>query len=131
MGNHARLAPSNHRWPNCPGSVREEAVYPDVASEAAIDGTGSHLLLEQCIIKNVSPESLISTLIGKGHEDKPEGWVVDSNRAARVRVCIDYIESRDKYLDGVIVESESSSNPGEFFGRDDWWGTADFRQLGS
>ena len=48
MSAHARLGPSNPRWTKCPGSVREEMFYIDIPGEAAIDGTGSHLLLEMC-----------------------------------------------------------------------------------
>ena len=50
---HARLSPSAaHRWSKCPGSVQEEAKYPDVSGDAAVDGTGSHLLLELCILND-------------------------------------------------------------------------------
>jgi len=125
MGIHARLGPSNHRWPNCPGSIREENAYPDISSDPAISGTGSHSVLEKCIIDKISAISLVGTLIGKGHEDKPEGWIVDSNRAARVQVCLDYIKCREEELGWVKVESESISSPGAFFGRNDWWGTVD------
>ena len=48
---HAKLSPSKrHRWAACPGSIREEAAYPDERSgAAAIDGTHSHTLLEHCV----------------------------------------------------------------------------------
>ena len=59
MSTHARLAPSNHRWPHCAGSVREEERYPDIAGEAAIDGTGSHLLLEYSLMHNVPASAYI------------------------------------------------------------------------
>ena len=59
MSGHARLSPSSSRWVHCPGSIREEAGYEDVSGEAAIDGTGSHLLLEECLIHNRTAESFI------------------------------------------------------------------------
>jgi hypothetical protein len=51
MTTHAQLSPSKrHRWALCPGSVREEAKYPEERTNAAaIDGTHSHTLLEHCI----------------------------------------------------------------------------------
>ena len=51
MSTHANLSPSKrHRWALCPGSIREEAKYPDDTSgPAASDGTHSHTLLEHCI----------------------------------------------------------------------------------
>ena len=131
MGHHARLSPSNHRWPHCPGSVREEAQYPDVSGEAAIDGTGSHLLLELCLTEMVAPEFYEGRIIGVNHEDKPEGWLVSKDRIERVWMALNYISRRQVELreqfpeTETIVEAESKSNPGKMFGRDDWYGTCD------
>lgn len=131
MSNHARLGPSNHRWPHCPGSVREEAAYPDIAGESAIDGTGSHLLLELCLNHGEKADFFIDSLIGVNDRVKPGGWMVDTERAARVQMCLDYIDRRvteleTEYPDADIsVESETRSNPGAAFDRDDWWGTVD------
>jgi len=129
MSGHARLAPSNARWPKCPGSIREEEQYPDIAGAAAIDGTGSHLLLEMCITEAVRPEFYLGRVIGLQHEDSPNGWLVDEARATRVSVCLDYIDRRVAELakEGyeIKVEAESKSDPGGAFGRDDWKGTVD------
>lgn len=128
---HARLGPSNNRWPNCPGSVREEANYEDVPGAAAIDGTGSHLLLEMCFENNCRAEVYDMQVIGANHPDSPNGWLVDQERVERVQECLDYVQRRTKELreqfNGctVKVESESKANPGSMFGRDDWWGTVD------
>ena len=128
---HARLGPSNHRWPHCPGSVRHEAKYPNVSGEAAIDGTGSHLLLETCIETNEPASAFVGALIGANHVEKPTGWIVDDERAARVQMCLDYIDRRVQELEieypdaDIAVDSETISNPGEQYGRDDWWGTVD------
>lgn len=128
---HARLGPSNHRWPHCPGSVREEAVYPDIAGEAAVDGTGSHLLLEMCLTNGVRAETYEGQIIGANHHDKPNGWMVNQDRIDRVQMCLDYLSRRHRELSKkypgaeVIIETESKSDPGAAFGRDDWWGTCD------
>ena len=69
---HAKLSPSKrHRWAACPGSVREEAAYPEQPSgAAAIDGTRSHTLLEYCIKNGViDPMTLVGTTM-KDDEDE-------------------------------------------------------------
>jgi len=131
MSQHARLGPSNHRWPHCAGSVREEVQYVDIAGPHAIDGTGSHLLLEMCLQNNVSAVQYDQQIIGVNHEDQPNGWLITPDRIKRVQMCLDYITRRVNELKeqfpgcNVSVEAEARSNPGEAFGRDDWWGTCD------
>ena len=128
---HARLGPSNHRWPECPGSIREEERYPDIAGEAAIDGTGSHLLLELCLVNNVSPVQYDQQIIGANHPDNMNGWLVAPDRIKRVQMCLDYVTRRVAELKqmfpdcDVLVEAEQKVDPGGAFGRDDWWGTCD------
>lgn len=128
---HARLGPSNHRWPVCPGSVREEERYPDVAGEAAIDGTGSHLLLEMCLDNNVPAIQYDQQIVGTNHPDNHNGWMVAPDRIERVQMCLNYVtrrvaELKEQFTDcDVKVESEQRSNPGEAFNRKDWWGTVD------
>ena len=131
MAGHARLAPSNARWPRCAGSVREEAQYEDVAGAAAIDGTGSHLLLELCMDNNVRAEAYCGQIIGVNHHDAPNGWVVHRDRADRVQMALDYIAERHRLLSvaypgaTITIESETHADPGGAFGRDDWYGTVD------
>ncbi|MGB0467733.1 MAG: DUF2800 domain-containing protein [Pontibacterium sp.] len=131
MSAHARLGPSNHRWPHCPGSVREEVVYPDVSGDAAIDGTGSHLLLEMCVEQGRAADDFTGETIGTGHRDKPGGWSVKPDRAERVQMCLDYIRRRNDELLSqfpdveIIIETETRADPGGMFGRTDWWGTVD------
>jgi hypothetical protein len=128
---HARLGPSNQRWPHCPGSVAAEEPYEDISGEAAIDGTGSHLLLELCIDMQVNAVHFLGAIIGENHHDKPGGWMVEQDRCDRVQMCLDYITGRRQQLEGqypeaeITVEAESKSNPGGMFGRTDWWGTCD------
>jgi hypothetical protein len=128
---HARLGCSNKRWPVCAGSVREEEQYPDVAGEAAIDGTGSHLLLEMCLDNNVPAAQYDQQIIGANHPDNMNGWLVAPDRIKRVQMALDYIKRRVAELKemfpgcNVLVESETKSDPGGAFGRTDWWGTCD------
>jgi len=128
---HARLGPSNKRWPECAGSIREEAGYEDVAGAAAIDGTGSHLLLELCLQNNVSAAQYDQQIIGANHKDNPNGWLIDPARIKRVQMCLDYVTRRVTELKqqfpgcSVLVEAEGKADPGGAFGRDDWWGTVD------
>jgi hypothetical protein len=131
MGTHARLSPSNARWPICAGSVREEAGYEDVAGEAAIDGTGSHMLLEMCLDNSVPAVVYDGQIIGANHEDNSNGWLVLPERIDRVQICLDYIERRHRELKAmypkstITVEAESKSDVGFHFDRDDWYGTCD------
>lgn len=125
---HARLSPSNKRWPVCPGSVEQEKQYPDVAGDAAIDGTGSHILLELALLTrdpHIEASRWIGHTIGAGHHDKPEGWVVNAERAARVQIALNYLKNRLDDAAGFSLETESKSDPGAIFGRTDWWGTCD------
>lgn len=131
MAKRTRLRPSNRRWPNCPGSVREEANYEDVPGQAAIDGTGSHELLELCLKNGVRAEAYDGQIIAINHPDSPNGWLVGPDRIERVQMCLDYVSRRVGELKQqfpgarVAVLSESKSDPGGAFGRDDWWGTVD------
>jgi len=131
MSSHARLSPSNLRWPKCPGSIEAELLYPDIAGAAAIDGTGTHLLLELSLLKGVSADHFDRDIIGANHEDQPNGWLVDAERCKRAQMCLDYIgrrvaELKDQFIGAeVTVEAESKSDPGGAFGRTDWNGTSD------
>lgn len=131
MNGHARLGPSNHRWPHCPGSIREEKAYPDIPGAAAIDGTGSHELLEICLKNGVRAESYDGQIIGANHPDNPMGWLVSVDRTDRVQECLDYVQRRYDELSEqfpgmrVTTYAESLSYPGTKIGRDDWWGTVD------
>jgi hypothetical protein len=125
MTGHAKLSPSKRsRWALCPGSIREEAKYPDEGSgPAAIDGTHSHTLLEHCVNLALSDPT---KEIGQTFADHDGEFVVDKDRAARVKVAIDYIKSRVTVLDGAAyVLSESKVDPAFLLGRNDLSGTVD------
>ena len=128
MSAHAQLSPSKrNRWALCPGSIREEAKYPEQSGgTAAIDGTHTHTLLEVCL-KDGDVDA--SFHIGVEMEDHEGLFVVDKERAARVQVALDYIEKR--VSDGsMTLLSESKVDPSFLLGRDDLSGTVDVQIIG-
>lgn len=127
MGTHAKLSPSKRtRWALCPGSVREAAKYPEPESgPAAIDGTHSHTLLERCVGNGLCDPTYYINRTFSNHEGE---FAVDADRAARVKVAIDYIKDRMEAVestDDVEILSETKVNPKWFFHRDDLGGTVD------
>jgi hypothetical protein len=121
MTTHSKLSPSSaYRWLACPGSVREEAKYPEPPSgPGAIDGTHSHTLLEHCIKGNGDPLKMIGIKL-KDHEGE---FVVDRARADRVAQALTYVRQRAGFMGQVVAESKVQ--PAHFLGRDDMSGTAD------
>ena len=118
---HATLSPSKAaRWLACPGSVREEARYPDEPSgPAAADGTHSHTLLEHCIKGNGDPLKMVGVKL-KDHEGE---FTIDAERAARVRLALDYV-TKQRGAFGT-VHAERRVSPAYLLGRDDLDGTCD------
>jgi len=128
MTTHAMLSPSKRsRWALCPGSIREEAKYPDPGSgPAAIDGTHSHTLLEHCIDAGLIDPT---TQVGEVMADDDGVFQVDADRAARVKIAIDYI--RERSVNGMFkVISEERVDPKHLLGRDDLSGTVDCQIIG-
>jgi len=128
VSDHAKLSPSKrHRWAVCPGSIREEAKYPDDGGgPAAIDGTHSHTLLEHCI-KNGLSDPLDQ--VGKKFADHEGEFVVDKDRAHRVKLAINYIIERS--VGGIFkVVSEQKVDPEHLLGRKDLSGTVDCQIIG-
>lgn len=122
---HAKLSPSKrHRWAACPGSIREEAAYPEQpGGPAAIDGTYSHTLLEHCVKAGAADPSLMVGVKMKDHDGE---FVIDADRAARVKVAIDYIKQRQAESLGIAqVIAEERVNPQWLMSRDDLGGTVD------
>jgi hypothetical protein len=126
VSDHAKLSPSKRsRWALCPGSIREEAKYPDPGSgPAAADGTHSHTLLEHCIKQFVDPLSMVGQLM----TDQEGSFHVDKDRAERVKVAFDYLY-QIKNL-GFEVISETKVDPKFLLGRDDLSGTVDVQIIG-
>ena len=96
---HALLSPSKrHRWGACPGSIREEAKYPETPGGAAAnDGTRTHALLERCIkFEFIDQEGVCgpAPCFGEVITDEFGTYTVDAERAGRVNVALEYIRSR-------------------------------------
>jgi hypothetical protein len=128
VSDHAKLSPSKrHRWAVCPGSIREEAKYPDDGGgPAAIDGTHSHTLLEHCI-KNGLSDPLDQ--VGEKFADHEGEFVVDKDRAHRVKLAMNYIIERS--VSGIFkVVSEQKVDPEHLLGRKDLSGTVDCQIIG-
>lgn len=122
---HAKLSPSSaHRYMRCPGSVREAAKYPaEPSGPAARDGTHSHTLLEHCVNHGLLDPN---EMVGKEMQDHDGSFVVDRERAARVKVAVDYI--RERSLNGTFkVLSEVRVDPHRFTGFHEQAGTVDIR----
>jgi hypothetical protein len=135
VSDHAKLSPSKRsRWALCPGSIREEAKYPDEGSgPAAADGTHSHTLLEHCIKNGLQGSA--SNMIGLKMKDHEGEFVVDADRAARVQTALDYIDQRktEMILSGVrgaYILTETRVDPEHLLGRSDLSGTVDVQILG-
>lgn len=127
---HSTLSPSaRHRWGVCPGSVREEAKYPEPpGGQAANDGTRTHALLERAILfEFVNKEGVCgpAPYYGTTITDEFGTYTVDLERAQRVNVALEYIRSRVAELGNVEVIPERRVHPDGFVGRADMSGTVD------
>ena len=129
MSTHANLSPSKrHRWGLCPGSIREEAKYPDDRSgPAAIDGTHTHTMLEFCLSEGVEPGQLIDAAM----EDDDGKFIIDAERAERVKIATDYVKQRVAEQPGCKVIAEQRVNPNRLIARDDMSGTVDIQIHGT
>lgn len=132
MSTHAQLSPSKRsRWALCPGSIREEAKYPETGGgPAAIDGTHSHTLLERCI----GSSEPATAYIGASLTDHEGTFIVDKARAERVQIALDYITKRvaeesTPFLIPKVI-SETRVDPEHLLGRDDLSGTVDVQIQG-
>lgn len=121
MTTHAPLSPSSaYRFMRCPGSVREQAKYPEKPSgPGAIDGTHTHTLLEHCL-----NNSILNAMacVGTTLTDHEGSFVVDSDRAKRVNVALDHVVS----LGGAVI-AEQRVDPAHLIGRTDMSGTVDIQ----
>lgn len=122
MTTHAPLSPSSaYRFMRCPGSVREQAKYPEKPSgPGAIDGTHTHTLLEACLVgKWVNA----SDFVGANFEDHEGKFIVDIDRTRRVQVALDHVRS----IGDAKVIAEQRVDPAFLLGRDDMSGTVDIQ----
>lgn len=124
MTTHVTLSPSKrYQFSVCPGSVREQAKFPDGGSgPAAIDGTHSHTLLDTCIKTGMPPVAFVGQTL-KDHEGD---FVVDQARAERVDLAFDYAINRSEQYGGQII-AESRVEPEWLIGRKDMGGTVDIQ----
>lgn len=112
----------------CPGSVREQAKYPESPSgPGAIDGTHSHTLLEHCVKADLADPM---GMVGVKMKDREGEFVINAERAKRVKVVIDYVKQKVEALsfmfgEKVTVMPERRVNPEHLLGRPDMAGTAD------
>ena len=125
---HAALSPSKRvRFSRCPGSAK----YPEPSgpsNPSAIDGTHSHTLLERCVKAGAS-DPLLN--VGITLEDHEGAFSVDSARAQRVKVAIDYVHARSDSLIGLCeIHAETRTDPSRLIGRDDMAGTFDIAIVG-
>ena len=129
MSTHANLSPSKrHRWGLCPGSIREEAKYPnDRSGPAAIDGTYTHTMLEFCLSGPWEPEELV----GQTMQDDDGKFLIDDDRAERVRIAVDYVKQRVAEQPGCKVIAEQRVNPRRLIARGDMSGTVDIQIHGT
>ena len=123
MSGHAQLSPSKaYRYLACPGSVREEAKYPEPPSgPGAVDGTHSHTLLEHCLKQFIDPLALVGQTL-KDHDGE---FTVDKPRAERVKVAFDYVHKVENL--GCKVLTEQRVSPAHLIGRTDMDGTVDIQ----
>ena len=128
MTTHAQLSPSKRpRWSQCPGSIREEAKYPDTRSgAAAIDGTHTHTLLNKCLTEQRDAKDYIGMTL----KDDDGEFKVDDDRAERVQFALDYISQRQIEMGFPEWYSEIRVDPARIFGRDDLSGTVDVLLIG-
>jgi hypothetical protein len=83
-------------------------------------------MLEFCLSENVEPE----TLIGQTMQDDDGTFIVDAERAQRVKVATDYVKQRKaEQLSAVIAEHRV--NPQRLIARDDMSGTVDIQIYGT
>jgi hypothetical protein len=128
MSTHAQLSPSKRsRWALCPGSIREEAKHPDTGSgPAAIDGTHSHTLLEHCVKARLADPT---SMVGVRMKDHDGEFVIDADRASRVKVAVDYLRERSLNCMFMVI-AERRVDPAHLLGRDDLSGTVDCQIVG-
>jgi len=88
MGDHSVYGPSSaHKWLNCPGSIKAEAVMPEPPeTEFAHEGTCAHELAELCLRSGEDT----NVWIGKKLLINKE-WLVLPDMADNVQAYIDYV----------------------------------------
>ena len=127
VSTHAPYSPSGFsRKELCPASHNAEKPFPNTSSEAAIDGTHTHTLVEACLIHKKQP----AEYIGMKLADHEGDFAIDKDRAERANMAIMYVNNQVKASAfPVFVTPEQSVNPGTLIFREDWYGTADITMI--
>ena len=125
---HAPFSPSGFKRKKlCAASHLQEQKYPNKSSEAAIDGTHTHTLVEACLIHKKTNANIY---IGEKLIDHEGEFTVDKDRAARANMALQYVDNQvTASAYPVLVTPEQSVNPGSLIFRDDWFGTADITMI--
>lgn len=98
---HAKLSASgSSRWLNCPGSIKAEERYPDTISQAAIDGTAAHAVVENCLKNETDAISFLNKDI--------EGITVDDEMVLNCQKYLDYVRSFDRAGCVMFIEKKVS-----------------------
>ena len=122
---HSKFSPSKRfRWALCPGSIREEALLPpEEPGSAAIDGTHTHALLECCVRSELlDPRQLIGQILSYQFGS----FIVDEERAKRVKIAIDYLHIKTSFMGAdCLIECEKKVSLKNLLGRNDVFGTVD------
>jgi len=84
-------------------------------------------MLEFCLSEDVEPE----TLIGQTMQDDDGTFIVDAERAERVKIATDYVKQRVAEQPGCKVIAEQRVNPNRLIARDDMSGTVDIQIHGT
>ena len=124
MSLHARFAPSSaHRWIACTGSVRAAEVYQDPPSEAAMEGTAAHWLLEQCLVKGGEPVDYLGRKIVVREGGAERKFVVSRDMARDVSIGTGFIRDVAKQpgWSGVEAKIDLSFLAPNTFGTTDLW----------
>lgn len=131
---HSALSPSaRHRWGVCPGSIREEAKFPEESGgSAANDGTRTHTLLERAIkFEFIDKEGQCgpAPFYGMTVTDAFGTYTVDIERAKRLNVALEYIREFVAEHGGNVI-SERRVHPDGLVRRADMSGTVDVQITG-
>lgn len=115
---HAKLSASGaHRWINCPGSVRLEALCPDESSFNADEGTAAHSLAEMCLTQNRPASDFIGRIIRV--DDRQ--FEVDEDMSTNVQSYVDFVTG----LPGDVKLFEQRVDYSHAIGQPDSFGTSD------
>lgn len=120
--NHAFLSCSgSKRWINCPGSAHANADRPREESDASLEGTTAHALLEVCLRMECEPDGFMGVRLGPGL------MLIDEKMITGVGYVLDYVrayllEHPDAKL---YTEHTVHAGPVVGVGEDVCWGTSD------